>query len=390
MGNLKVAVPIIGGEHWGGGVTYLEYLAKSSSLLQENKKLDLFLIVRQHQLRDYAMHKSFLNYFAGVIFIGGHSDEVELTIGDSVIFCDSYDELAKMTDVYFPASSIALPNRCSVSWIPDFQHKYLSNFFSQEEIVHRDNKFKEIADQAKIVIFSSESAKNDFLKFYPESKAMTDVLRFYLLPNEKWYNSYSNEILDKYGIDSEYIICSNQFWIHKNHKLLFQSIKVLKDMGIEIKVVCTGGTIDNRNDKYFGNLMSYIEQNNLTQNIKILGFIPREEQIQLIRNSLFVVQPSHFEGWSTIVEDCRVLGKMILMSDIDVHIEQAPRYGYYFKQNDPDHLASQIRLLIDQKVDPEQQRKREREAKDDAYKNVERYAETLYSILTSAVVNFNN
>lgn len=389
MKNLKVAVPIIGGEHWGGGVTYLEYLAKSNSLLQENKKLDLYLIVRQHQLKDFAMHKSFINYLTGVIYIGAPSNEVELDLGDSVIFCDSYDELAKMTDVYFPANSIALPNRCSVSWIPDFQHKYLPDFFSQEEIAHRDNKFKEIADQAKIVVFSSESAKNDFLKFYPKSKVRTDVLRFYLLPNEKWYNSHSNEILDKYGIDSEYIICSNQFWIHKNHKLLFQSIRVLKDLGIEIKLVCTGGTIDNRNNEYFGNLMSYIEQNNLTQNIKILGFIPREEQIQLIRSSLFVIQPSHFEGWSTIVEDCRVLGKTILMSDIDVHIEQAPRFGHYFKRNDPDDLALQIRLLIDHKVDHEEQKKKEHEAKEDAYNNVERYAETLYSILTSAVVNFN-
>ncbi len=35
-----------------------------------------------------------------------------------------------------------------------------------------------------------------------------------------------------------------------------------------------------------------------------------------------VVQPSHFEGWSTLVEDAKTLGKPLFVSNLPVHREQ--------------------------------------------------------------------
>ncbi|MGG1518923.1 glycosyltransferase family 1 protein [Paenibacillus oryzisoli] len=387
--NLKVAVPIIGGEKWGGGVTYLEYLARSNSLLPKDKKLELYLIVRPQQLSDFTLHKSFLNYFKGIVFVGSKSNEVVSLLGDAVTYCESYDELATITDVYFPVNSNVLPHRCSISWIPDFQHKYLSGFFTKEEVEYRDSKFKEVADQARMIVFSSESAKKDFLKFYSNSEAITEVLKFYLLPNDEWYSHNPDDVLQKYGLTSNFVLCSNQFWAHKNHQVLFQAIKALKNKGIEVNLVCTGATRDYRNDEYFSDLIKQIDEDKLTENIKILGFIPREDQIQLIRRSKFVIQPSLFEGWSTIVEDCRVLGKTILMSDIDVHVEQAPRYGFYFNKDDAVNLASQIHFLLDLEEDAEQMKNKENKAKTEAFENVKKYAEKLYSLIYIAVVDFN-
>lgn len=52
-----------------------------------------------------------------------------------------------------------------------------------------------------------------------------------------------------------------------------------------------------------------------------------------------MVQPSLFEGWSTVVEDARALGKTIVLSDIDVHLEQDPPHGHTFRAGDPADLA---------------------------------------------------
>ncbi len=42
----------------------------------------------------------------------------------------------------------------------------------------------------------------------------------------------------------------------------------------------------------------------------------------LLRGAAAVLQPSRFEGWSTIIEDAKSLGKPIVASDIAVHREQ--------------------------------------------------------------------
>ena len=55
----------------------------------------------------------------------------------------------------------------------------------------------------------------------------------------------------------------------------------------------------------------------------MLGKVPRVDQLQLLRRAAFVVQPSSCEGWNTGVEEARALGKRVLLSDLQVHREQA-------------------------------------------------------------------
>jgi hypothetical protein len=52
------------------------------------------------------------------------------------------------------------------------------------------------------------------------------------------------------------------------------------------------------------------------------------------------VQPSLFEGWSTVVEDARVLGRRLLLSDIPVHREQNPAGAEYFEPENVEALAA--------------------------------------------------
>src|SRR5690606_13213676 len=60
----------------------------------------------------------------------------------------------------------------------------------------------------------------------------------------------------------------------------------------------------------------------LVDRVKLLGLVPRDKQVAIFRHATLVVQPSLFEGWSTVVEDVKALGRPILASDLDVHREQ--------------------------------------------------------------------
>jgi glycosyltransferase involved in cell wall biosynthesis len=72
----------------------------------------------------------------------------------------------------------------------------------------------------------------------------------------------------------------------------------------------------------------------------VLGIVPYEHMLALMRYSVAVINPSLFEGWSTVVEESRALGKEILLSDIVVHREQNPPRGRYFNTHIADDLAT--------------------------------------------------
>jgi hypothetical protein len=64
-----------------------------------------------------------------------------------------------------------------------------------------------------------------------------------------------------------------------------------------------------------------------------------------MRQSLAVIQPSLFEGWSTVVEEVKSLGKTILLSDLPVHREQNPPSAEYFNPMDAVSLAEKMIFL---------------------------------------------
>jgi glycosyltransferase involved in cell wall biosynthesis len=106
--------------------------------------------------------------------------------------------------------------------------------------------------------------------------------------------------------------------------------------------VFTGHTHDHRMPAYFDDLLAEINKLSIRNNIAILGLIPKEDQLQLMRRSIGVIQPSLCEGWSTVVEDIRALAKPSILSNLPVHIEQNPAKSHFFDRNDPDSLFNAI------------------------------------------------
>jgi hypothetical protein len=66
------------------------------------------------------------------------------------------------------------------------------------------------------------------------------------------------------------------------------------------------------------------------------------EVISLIYHSTLIINPSFFEGWSTTVEEAKLLNKKIILSDIKTHLEQNPDNAVYFDPKKPNELAKRI------------------------------------------------
>lgn len=233
--------------------------------------------------------------------------------------------------------SDALPPGSWAGWVPDFQHRYLPQLFTPEDIARRNRQIATLAEDAPKVVLSSEHAAQDFRRFHPAQAHKAHVLTFATFPQPDWKEPYNDSELDQ--LPQRFFVVCNQFWQHKNHLVVFRALELLKARGITPTVVCTGELKDYRHAEYARSITEAVAPFQREGQVHILGLVPRRRQIELLRRALAVVQPSLFEGWSTVVEDARVLGRPCLLSDFPVHREQNPPGSRFFPTESPEALA---------------------------------------------------
>jgi glycosyltransferase involved in cell wall biosynthesis len=234
-----------------------------------------------------------------------------------------------------------------IGWIPDFQYLHLPEFFSDIDTYKETRQNQNIISQSEIVILSSHNALEDFKSIAPPEHISRGTVLQFVSQTSNIVSSKKislKSIEKKYGFKGKFFFLPNQFWAHKNHMLVLQAIKLLKDRGVDVLVLCTGTLKDMRlkNTKYIDGIYDFVDDNNLQAQVKILGHIDYNEVLVMMKNSLAVINPSRFEGWSSSVEEAKSMGKIIILSNIGVHIEQKPPHGRYI---DPDDVLGLSILL---------------------------------------------
>jgi glycosyltransferase involved in cell wall biosynthesis len=119
--------------------------------------------------------------------------------------------------------------------------------------------------------------------------------------------------------------------------------------GNEAVLAFSGKEDDYRSPGYTEGLKKYVSDHGLEQHVRFLGFLDRDEQLQLMNHALAVVQPSLFEGWSTVVEDGKAMSQVILASGLDVHHEQLDNWegtSAFFEGRNSAQLAEQMKRVL--------------------------------------------
>jgi len=243
-------------------------------------------------------------------------------------------------DVIFPIAPCDSPGVAFVFWIPDFQYRRLPEMFDNDLWQWYERHYLANGTAADVIVVSSEDGARDLEQYFPQLAAKTRVLHFCSIPTDEWWSVDPVAAAEKHGLPEKFFVLSNQFSHHKNHMVVFEALRVLRDThGIHATIACTGSTYGFRGDDYMRRVQSYLHEHDLVSSVRILGLIPRSEQVALMRRSICMLQPSRFEGWSTVVEDAKTLGKKILLSGIGVHREQAPSRGTFLPLDDAEAWA---------------------------------------------------
>jgi len=236
------------------------------------------------------------------------------------------------------------PGLQTIGWIPDFQHVYLPEFFSDAKIAYRNESFRQLAGECTLVMLSSQTALKHFAAFVPEYTHKARVISF---PSLFAFDKLPENIgvtQQRFRIPAKFALVSNQFWRHKNHTVVIRAICKLQRGGIRVPVVMTGLPADARdpNNETMSRVLQSIARAGLNTQIFVLGMVSERDLANLMRTAALVIQPSRFEGWSTVIQECKALGRPLLCSDIPVHREQAPGALGFFPCDRPDALAELI------------------------------------------------
>jgi len=243
----------------------------------------------------------------------------------------------------------------TLAWLPDFQHRRLPGIFSTRAWLQREAGFRAQIASACAIMVSSESSRAECEKYYPQSRGRIRVVPFAAqLPPEAMSLSVA-EVMGKYHLPREFFYLPNQFWVHKNHRVMIDALEVLQGRGVSAVVAASGALADYRHPQLLQRLESRVAELGLASQFRFLGLIPRADVYALMRGAVAIVNPSLSEGWSTNVEEARALGVPMVLSDIAVHREQAGDRAVFFDADSAIAAAGAMETVLAGRIDRPQQ-----------------------------------
>jgi glycosyltransferase involved in cell wall biosynthesis len=344
--RLRIGLDLRSGhEGWLGGLFYLQNLILATRQLpveEQPELLGFFPAEREDLSLDSFANVVELRPFRGGDPRGSIRAKIEnrikplAALGSEIPWGAGRAAAEYGVDVLFPTwKSKSTRRTAHLPWVPDLQHLHYPENFSRSERAARERGFRRMARVADLIVLSSETAAGDFAARYPGTEGKLRVLRFTTVFDDDEFRHEPAETRRRYKLPGRYLLFPGQFWRHKNHRLAFEAIRILRDRGVDVCLVCTGQTDDYRWPGHFAELASFLNEHELASNVRIVGVVPRTDYIQLLRASTAVVQSSLFEGWSSVVEDARAIGRPLVLSDIAVHIEQHPEATFFPRRDAP-------------------------------------------------------
>lgn len=178
-----------------------------------------------------------------------------------------------------------------ITVIHDLQALHYPEYFSKgRNLFFRLSWWIDCHTSAKIVTIS-EFCKKDIVDHYKISPEKVEVIYNPIIIDEK--KTDFTILTEKYGIEKkQYYYTVSSLAKHKNLITLLKMIRLMKTEGENPKLVITGVKVNAANE-----IMQYIKENDLGNNVVYTGFISNEDRNALYDNCKVFLFPSVFEGF---------------------------------------------------------------------------------------------
>ena len=204
------------------------------------------------------------------------------------------------------------------------------------ELLRKKQK-RENVNKYDCIVTINETMKNGYLKNYNNK----EVVKIYNFLDFDLIEKKAEEKLEKdYG---KYIISVGSLTENKNHKLLINAFKILKEKyKISEKLLIAG------EGKERENLEKQIKELNLGNDVLLLG--QKENPYKYIKNSELYILPSKAEGFSLTLVEAMCLKKMIVSTHNNGSEElvRENKYGVLV-ENNANEMAEKINYYLENK-----------------------------------------
>jgi glycosyltransferase involved in cell wall biosynthesis len=337
----RIGIFSLGG--WEGGRLYAENLARSLLALPAGERPEVhWLAVHGAAVHPEIERGACVARFDIASRHGGIRDRARVCAEQ--VRLRAY-LIARRIDFVMPAHLRTAGWPAVGAWIPDLQHLHYPELWREEDKRSLERTYGLMAQRADVIVLSSETVARDFRRFLPAHADKVRILRFATPLGEADLVETDESRHFLAGLPARFACVANQFWKHKDHPTVFRALAQLSREGIRIPLVCTGKLDDFRNPGWADQLRALIHELAIQDQVILAGLIPRAVQLHVLHRAAFIVQPSLFEGWSTVVEDARALGRPIVVSRIPTHVEQDPPRARFFEPGDVGEVARAMREL---------------------------------------------
>ncbi len=327
-------------EQWIGGTYYTINLIQALKILPDHQKPEIVAFSTPSDYKRLAQETNYPYLIFELLderplprWLSGANRISSRLLGKKLFFRQYKGQLDALFLFQYCSYLDKVPMERRIYWIPDFQDKYLPQFFTEEGLKQKDEKSRWIAQNARWLILSSDAVLADWNTFYPEYCCRVTVVHF-AVTHPPYKHLSIDELRSRYNLPEVYFFSPNQFWAHKNHMVVIKAAEQLKQSGTPVMVVFSGKENDSRNPGYTASLKEYIRTRGLDDVVIFLGFLDRKEQLQIMNYSRAVIQPSKFEGWSTVIEDAMAMDKPVIASGLEVNRHQLGESGLFFEVDD--------------------------------------------------------
>ena len=157
------------------------------------------------------------------------------------------------------------------------------------------------------------------------------------------YTGVDKSLYDVEPLPGEYIAFLGRLDIYmKGLDVLLEAVHKLSDISVEVKIAGSGPT---KNKERIERLL---EKYHLNERVELLGRIPDDLKKEFLRNAVFLVMPSRFEGWGIAAIEAAACGKAVIGTNIpglkDAIING--KTGLLVEPNDPGALAEAMKNLL--------------------------------------------
>ena len=232
----------------------------------------------------------------------------------------------------------------------DLQHRNNPWFPEVSELYEWDNRERrgKILQRASLIYTGTQQGREEIVSYYQVPPERIKVLPFAtpVFALEAAKRHVRAEIFRKLGLSSEYILYPAQFWPHKNHVLVLEACKILRDSGGWSPAVVFVGS-DRGNLNY---VREYAQRLGLEDQIKFLGFVEQNDLIDLYKGAFCLAFPTFCGPDNLPPLEAFALGCPVIASEVPGAREQLGEAAILIPPTNERSLVDAMLSLRDQKT----------------------------------------